>query len=213
MRLGHCLLAPSGMKKIDRDLLDWKFRAIDRGLKFSIDPFSVTLGGPRKSKHCRSWGGPKISEKFAGVWEEFWGSVNGGFQAVKRWFEFGLESALPHHILTLGQPQVNLLFTSVLPHLNPAQPGIFMTILEQSIRRDEFSFWERGFCHGFLCEFFLWISWGFPSLSTKDKNPRRNPQQNPWERKKTHKEKTRKQIFHGIVPGFWGGLCLCFVPP
>ena len=26
----------------------------------------------------------------------------------------------------------------------------------QSIRRDEFSFWERGFYHGLLCGFFLW---------------------------------------------------------
>ena len=35
-------------------------------------------------------------------------------------------------------------------------------------------------------------------------------------KKKTHKERTRKQNFHGIVPGFLGGLCLCvkhFSPP
>ena len=28
------------------------------------------------------------------------------------------------------------------------------------------------------------------------------------------KKKTHEQIFHGIVPGFWGGFCLCaFSPP
>ena len=35
-----------GLKKIDRSLRDWKFRAIDRGLKFSIEPFSVHYEGP-----------------------------------------------------------------------------------------------------------------------------------------------------------------------
>ena len=34
------------------------------------------------------------------------------------------------------------------------------------------------------------------------------------ERKKHIKKKTRKQIFHGIVPGFWGGiLFMCFSSP
>ena len=35
----------------------------------------------------------------------------------------------------------------------------------------------------------------------------------PWtlvgSEKKTHKEKTCKQNFHGIIPGFWGEFCLC----
>ena len=35
-----------GLKKFDRGLRDWKFRAIDRGLKFSIEPFSVHYEGP-----------------------------------------------------------------------------------------------------------------------------------------------------------------------
>ena len=34
------------------------------------------------------------------------------------------------------------------------------------------------------------------------------------ERQKHIKKKTRKQNFHGIVPGFWGEFCLCvFSPP
>ena len=32
---------------------------------------------------------------------------------------------------------------------------------------------------------------------------------NCWERKKHIKKKTHKQNFQGIVPGFWGGSCLC----
>ena len=31
--------------------------------------------------------------------------------------------------------------------------------------------------------------------------------------KKHIKKKTRKQNFHGIVPGFWGEFCLCFFLP
>ena len=34
------------MKKFDRGLRDWKFLAIDRGLKFSIEPFSLHYEGP-----------------------------------------------------------------------------------------------------------------------------------------------------------------------
>ena len=46
-----CLFRPlsqraRGLKKFDRGLRDWKFRAIDRGLKFSIEPFSVHYEGP-----------------------------------------------------------------------------------------------------------------------------------------------------------------------
>ena len=34
-----------------------------------------------------------------------------------------------------------------------------------------------------------------------------------WERNKHIKKKTRKQNFRGIIPGFWGGLCLCVFLP
>ena len=37
---------PKDQTKIDRGLRDWKFRAIDRGLEFSIEPFSVDQRGP-----------------------------------------------------------------------------------------------------------------------------------------------------------------------
>ena len=33
--------------------------------------------------------------------------------------------------------------------------AFFRTVLLQSFCRDELSFSERGFCHGFLCEFLL----------------------------------------------------------
>ena len=50
------------------------------------------------------------------------------------------------------------------PNRDHTNSTVLKTALLQSIRRDEFSFWERGFCHGISHEFFLWISWGLPSL-------------------------------------------------
>ena len=61
----------------------------------------------------------------------------------------------------------------------PRAPMVVRIALLQSIRRNELSFRERGCCHGFLCEFFLWILLGaFCPLKRRTENPQRNPQQN-----------------------------------
>ena len=52
------------------------------------------------------------------------------------------------------------------------------TALLQSIRRDEFSFRERGFCHGFSCEFFCGFLGAFLPFKRRTENPQRYPQQN-----------------------------------
>ena len=65
------------------------------------------------------------------------------------------------------------------------------------------------------------LSWGFPLgnllpktriLTHRVLERKRRPNANAsvfGSEKKHIKKKTRKQNFHGIVPGFWGGFCLC----